>query len=76
MKNENTRPEWFVCAECLFWDEGSCHHADGYGTGKKWFCSNWTCPRCFQEWNAWEYDNKQDEPIYVDHTKCKPAVFK
>ena len=80
---QNTRPEWFVCGECLFYGEGDeryCHHTSRSLIDSKeapyHFCENWTCRRCFCEWNEGLYDPANDINIYFDHTKCKPSVFK
>jgi len=80
-----SRPEWFVCKKCLWWDgkseisDGYCHNGDLGSVGPEWFCQNFICATCWQPWDEYRYDTENghinDPQIYTDHNKCKPVRF-
>jgi hypothetical protein len=71
------RPEWLGCGTCL-WVDGGCNKPSKNPSGRNLLevCSEWTCARCWEEWDMKEYaDGPLDDERswYVDHSCCPPA---
>ena len=63
------RPDWLECETCL-WDAGGCDKS-----GELSVCSDWTCARCWEEWDIKEYEDGPlaEEFWFVDHSCCPLA---
>ena len=63
------RPEWLECEACL-WVDGGCEKSIDLSV-----CSDWTCARCWEEWDIKEYEDGPlaEEFWFVDHSCCAPA---
>lgn len=67
------KPDWLGCLGCLFfWRQVNVCKLNPETVEKDpdAFCYHWVCVRCWRSW-----DTKSAPAVFVDHSRCKEAVF-
>ena len=73
---DRVEPEWLTCERCLWFiheTEDCGHYPKAVYIILDYFCSHWTCARCWGPRDEWL--SESISAALTDHDLCEPVTF-